>query len=273
METFKKVSIYTIGSILVAVALNFFLIPANVFASGFTGFAQILAAITPISTGIYLFALNIPVALIGWLKIGKLFTLYSFLSVAITTVFLEVLPVISISEDILLNSVFGGVIIGIGAGVILKYGASTAGVDIIALILARYSDRPLGIYFFVINGLIVITAGFLFDWEKALYTLVTLYVSSRIIDSIHTRHVKLTAMIVTKKPDDLQIAIHEKLTRGITRIPAKGGYTKEDKEMLMIVITRYELYSLQNIIANVDDKAFTNIVETAGIYGMFRKDR
>ncbi|OIJ10191.1 hypothetical protein BKP35_13870 [Anaerobacillus arseniciselenatis] len=273
VETFKKVSIYTIGSILVAVALNFFLIPANVFASGFTGFAQILAAITPISTGIYLFALNIPVALIGWLKIGKLFTLYSFLSVAITTVFLEVLPVISISEDILLNSVFGGVIIGIGAGVILKYGASTAGVDIIALILARYSDRPLGIYFFVINGLIVITAGFLFDWEKALYTLVTLYVSSRIIDSIHTRHVKLTAMIVTKKPDDLQIAIHEKLTRGITRIPAKGGYTKEDKEMLMIVITRYELYSLQNIIANVDDKAFTNIVETAGIYGMFRKDR
>ena len=273
VETFKKVSIYTIGSILVAVALNFFLIPANVFASGFTGFAQILAAITPISTGIYLFALNIPVALIGWLKIGRLFTLYSFLSVAITTVFLEVLPVISISEDILLNSVFGGVIIGIGAGVILKYGASTAGVDIIALILARYSDRPLGIYFFIINGLIVIIAGFLFDWEKALYTLVTLYVSSRIIDSIHTRHVKLTAMIVTKKPDELQIAIHEKLTRGITRIPAKGGYTKEDKEMLMIVITRYELYSLQNIIANVDDKAFTNIVETAGIYGMFRKDR
>lgn len=272
LEIAKKLIVFTFGSLLLAVALNFFLIPANVFASGFTGIAQILASLTPISTGIYLFILNIPVAIIGWLKIGKQFTIYSFLNVAISTFFLEVLPVISISEDILLNSVFGGVILATGAGIILKYGASTGGVDIIVLILARYSDRPLGTYFFIINGFIVVTAGLILDWEKALYTLVTLYVTSRIIDSIHTRHVKLTAMIVTSKADEMQKAIHEKLTRGITRIPAKGGYSKEEKEMLMIVITRYELYNLQQIISAVDDRAFTNIVETAGIYGMFRKE-
>lgn len=272
LEMAKKLIVFTFGSLLLAVALNFFLIPANVFASGFTGIAQILASLTPISTGIYLFILNIPVAIIGWLKIGKQFTIYSFLNVAISTFFLEVLPVISISEDILLNSVFGGVILATGAGIILKYGASTGGVDIIVLILARYSDRPLGTYFFIINGFIVVTAGLILDWEKALYTLVTLYVTSRIIDSIHTRHVKLTAMIVTSKADEMQKAIHEKLTRGITRIPAKGGYSKEEKEMLMIVITRYELYNLQQIISAVDDRAFTNIVETAGIYGMFRKE-
>ncbi|WP_261177986.1 YitT family protein [Anaerobacillus sp. CMMVII] len=264
--------VYIFGSLLLAVSLNFFLIPANVFASGFTGIAQILAALTPISTGVYLFILNIPVAILGWLKIGKKFTVFSFINVAISTFFLEILPIVSISEDILLNSVFGGVIMAIGAGVILKYGSSTGGVDIIALVLARYSDRPLGTYFFVINGVIVLTAGLIFDWEKALYTLVTLYVGSRIIDAIHTRHVKLTAMIVTNKPDDLQQAIHEQLTRGITRIPAKGGYSKESKEMLMIVITRYELYHLKNIIASVDDKAFTNVIETAGIYGLFRKE-
>ncbi|WNF39058.1 YitT family protein [Bacillaceae bacterium IKA-2] len=268
----KKLIVFTFGSLLLAVALNFFLIPANVFASGFTGIAQILASLTPISTGIYLFILNIPVAIIGWLKIGKQFTIFSFLNVAISTFFLEVLPVVSISEDILLNSVFGGVILATGAGIILKYGASTGGVDIIVLILARYSDRPLGTYFFIINGFIVVTAGLILDWEKALYTLVTLYVTSRIIDSIHTRHVKLTAMIVTSKADEMQKAIHEKLTRGITRIPAKGGYSKEEKEMLMIVITRYELYNLKKIISAVDDRAFTNIVETAGIYGMFRKE-
>ncbi|OIJ10492.1 hypothetical protein BKP37_18330 [Anaerobacillus alkalilacustris] len=272
LEEIKKIIIYSIGSILLAVSLNFFLIPANVFASGFTGIAQILGALTPLSTGIFLFLLNIPVAILGWLKIGKRFTLYSFLSVAVTTIFLEILPIVSISQDILLNSVFGGVIMAIGAGLILKYGASSGGVDIIALVLARYSERPLGTYFFVINGTIVLTAGLLFDWEKALYTLVTLYVGSRIIDAIHTRHVKLTALIVTSKPDDLQAAIHEKLTRGITRIPARGGYSKEDKEMLMIVITRYELYHLKKIIAEKDDKAFTNIVETAGIYGLFRKE-
>lgn len=272
LEEVKKIIVYTFGSFLLALSLNFFLIPANVFASGFTGIAQILAALTPISTGIYLFLLNIPVAILGWLKIGKRFTVYSFINVALATFFLEVIPITSISEDILLNSVFGGVIMAIGAGIILKYGASSGGVDIIALVLARYSERPLGTYFFFINALIVLTAGLIFDWEKALYTLVTLYVGSRIIDTIHTRHVKLTAMIVTSKPDDLQKAIHEKLTRGITRIPAKGGYSKENKELLMIVITRYELYNLKQIIAEADDKAFTNIVETAGIYGLFRKD-
>lgn len=273
VETLKNMLIYIFGTLLLAVALNFFLIPANVFASGFTGIAQILATLTPISTGISLFILNIPVAILGWLKIGKKFTIFSFINVALSTLFLELIPIVSISEDILLNSVFGGVIMAIGAGLILKYGSSTGGVDIIALVLARYSDRPLGTYFFFINGIIVITAGYIFDWEKALYTLVTLYVGSRVIDAIHTRHVKLTAMIVTSKPEDLQKAIHEELTRGITRIPAKGGYSKEEKEMLMIVITRYELYSLKKIIANVDDKAFTNIVETAGIYGLFRKEK
>ncbi len=264
--------IYIVGTFLVAVGLNFFLIPADVFASGFTGIAQILAVLTPISTGISLFILNIPVAILGWMKIGKKFTIFSFVNVALSTFFLEVLPIVTISEDILLNSVFGGVIMSIGAALILKYGSSTGGVDIIALVLARYSDRPLGTYFFIINAVIVLTAGLIFDWEKALYTLVTLYVGSRIIDAIHTRHVKLTAMIVTSKPDELQMAIHEQLTRGITRIPAKGGYSKEEKEMLMIVITRYELYNLKQIISKVDDKAFTNIVETAGIYGLFRKE-
>lgn len=272
LEMTKKLIVFTFGSLLSAVGLNFFLIPANVFASGFTGIAQILASLTPISTGFYLFVLNIPVAIIGWLKIGKQFTIFSFLNVALSTFFLEVLPIITISEDILLNSVFGGVILATGAGVILKYGASTGGIDIIVLILAKYSDRPLGTYFFILNGFIVVTAGLILDWEKALYTLVTVYVTSRIIDTIHTRHVKLTAMIVTSKAEEMQKAIHEKLTRGITRIPAKGGYSQEEKEMLMIVITRYELYNLQQIIGNVDDRAFTNIVETSGIYGMFRKE-
>lgn len=272
MEEIKKITVYTFGSILLAISLNFFLIPANIFASGFTGIAQILAALTPVSTGILLFILNIPVAILGWLKIGKKFTLYSFFSVVVTTITLEILPVLTISEDILLNSVFGGVIMAIGAGLILKYGASSGGVDIVALVLARFSDRPLGTYFFAINALIVLTAGLLFDWEKALYTLVTLYVGSRIIDTIHTRHVKLTAMIITSKPDELQEAIHEKLTRGLTRIPAKGGFSKTEKEMLMIVITRYELYHLRQIIVDVDEMAFTNIIETAGIFGMFRKD-
>src|SRR5690554_5313083 len=139
-----KITIITICSaILLAISLNFFLIPANVFASGFTGLSQILSELTSISTGILLFLLNIPVAILGWKKVGKTFTFYSFLNVAFTTLFLEIIPVQNISHDIILNSVFGGVMGGLGAGLILKFGASSAGVDILALLFARKSDRPL----------------------------------------------------------------------------------------------------------------------------------
>ncbi|NEU29714.1 YitT family protein [bacterium LRH843] len=271
-QEIKKVIVITFGALLLAVSLNFFLIPANIFSSGFAGIAQLLATLLPLSTGVILFLLNIPVAIIGWMKIGKGFTIYSFYSVVLTMIFLELLPVWKFSPDILLNAVFGGVLAAIGAGITLKWGASTGGVDIIVLILSRVSDRSIGIYFFLINGVIVVTSGLLFDPEKALYTLVTLYVTSRVIDAIHTRHVKLTAMIVTKKADELRKAIHERLTRGITRIPAKGGFTSDEQEILMIVMTRYELYELKQVIQDVDPEAFTNIIETSGIFGLFRKE-
>ncbi|WP_370876083.1 YitT family protein [Evansella vedderi] len=272
MEELKKLTMAAASAVLLALCLNLFLIPANVFASGFTGVAQIFSELMGLTPGIWLFLLNVPVAILGWMKVGKSFTLYSFINVAFTTLFLEIIPVMDISGDIMLNAVFGGVLGGLGAGIILKYGASSGGVDILALLFARKSDRPIGIYFFTLNAIIVLTSGIMFGMEKALYTLLQLYVASRLIDTIHTRHVKLTAFIVTSKADELKQAFFQQITRGVTRIPAKGGFTKEDKEILMIVITRYELYQLQHIINEVDPKAFTNIVQTTGIFGMFRKE-
>jgi uncharacterized membrane-anchored protein YitT (DUF2179 family) len=277
LET-KVFTVVLVGAFINAIAMNLFLIPANVYASGFTGMAQLLANIiteyTPLtlSTGILLLVLNIPVIIIGWVKVGKSFTVYSFISVLLTSLFLELIPVIHLSPDILLNAVFGGVIAAVGVGITLKYGASTGGMDIIAMILSRMKDRPVGTYFFIMNAVIIITAGMLYGWEKALYTLVTLYASTRVIDAIHTRHEKLTAMIVTKKTDELRKAIHSKMVRGITTVPAKGAYTNENKEMMIIVITRYELFELERIIKEVDPHAFTNIVQTTGIFGFFRKD-
>jgi uncharacterized membrane-anchored protein YitT (DUF2179 family) len=274
----KKIIIVIIGALLNALGLNLFLIPAHVYASGFTGVAQLIASLvqdyTPffISTGVLLFILNIPVTILGWKKVGKSFTLYSFLSVALTTFFLEMIPVYSVSEDIFLNAVFGGVIVAVGVGLTLKWGASTGGVDIIAMVLSRMKDRPVGTYIFTLNSVIIIAAGLLYDWEQALYTLVALYVSTRVIDAIHTRHEKLTAMIITKKSTELKEAIQSKLVRGITILPAKGAFTNESKEMMMIVITRYELYDLERTVKEVDENAFTNIVQSTGVFGFFRKD-
>jgi uncharacterized membrane-anchored protein YitT (DUF2179 family) len=274
----KKLIVVIIGSFLLAISMNLFLIPANVYSSGFVGIAQLVSKIvgdyTPfsISTGVLLFILNIPVTILGWKKVGKSFTIYSFISVLFMSLFMGIIPVKQLSHDILLNAVFGGVIGAVGVGFTLKWGASTGGLDIVAMVLSRMKDKPVGTYFFSLNSVIILTAGLVYEWDKALYTLVTLYVTTRVIDTIHTRHEKLTAMIITNKPDELKKAIYAKLVRGITAVPAKGGFSNESKDMLMIVITRYELFDLERVIRQIDPNAFTNIVETTGVFGSFRKD-
>lgn len=274
----KRIVVVIFGSLLVAISLNFFLINANVYASGFAGAAQIASSIfedylgIQLSTGILLLLFNIPVFILGWFKVGRGFTIYSIVSVLFATVFLEILPVISVSNDIILNAVFGGVIAGIGVGISLKLGASTGGMDIVAMFLSRLRDKPIGTYFLILNGVIIVMAGVLYEPENALYTMLTLYVTTIVIDTLHTRHEKVTAMIVTNKSDELVTAIHSKMVRGITIIPAKGAYSKENKEMLYLVITRYELYDLETIIKEVDPSAFMNIVQTVGIIGFFRRE-
>jgi uncharacterized membrane-anchored protein YitT (DUF2179 family) len=274
----KKIAIVITGAFLTALAMNLFLIPANVYSSGFTGIAQLISKIlsdyTPIhlSIGLLLVLLNIPVAILGWKKVGKSFTIYSIISVALSSIFIDLIPVKQMSHDILLNAVFGGVILAVGVGITLKWGASTGGLDIIALVLSRSKDKPIGPYMFALNGVIIVTAGFVYGWEKALYTLVFLYASTRVIDAIHTSHAKLTAFIITKKAEEMKKAIHAKLVRGITMIPAKGAFSNETRDMLMIVITRYELFDLERVIHEVDPNAFTNIVQTTGVYGFFRKE-
>src|SRR5699024_2230040 len=274
----KRIMVVIFGAVLNALSLNFFLINANVYASGFTGASQLLASIfndflgIGMTTGIILLILNIPVVILGWLKVGKGFTIYSIFSVIFMSLFLELLPVTSLSDDIILNAVFGGLLGGIGVGITLKYGASTGGMDIVAMVLSRMKDKPIGSYFLILNGAIVVCAGFLYEPENALYTLLTLYVTTRVIDAIHTRHEKVTAMVITQKAEELQRAIHDAMVRGITILPVQGAYSREDKKMLYLVITRYELYDLEQIIADIDPHAFTNIVQTTGIFGFFRRD-
>lgn len=277
MET-KRIIIVIIGAFLNAISLNFFLIGANVYASGFAGAAQLISSVfndfigISIGTGIFLLVLNLPVFVLGWFKVGKGFTIYSIISVLFTTAFLEFMPEIALSNDIILNAVFGGLIAGVGVGISLKVGASTGGMDIVAMVLSRLNDKPVGTYFMTLNSVIIALAGILYLPENALYTLITLYVTTRVIDAIHTRHVKLTVMIITQKAEILQQAIHSKFVRGITILPAKGAYTKTEKNMLYLVITRYELYDLEKIIAENDPEAFTNVVQTNDVYGSFRRD-
>src|SRR5699024_12877283 len=146
----KRIIMVIIGALLNALSLNFFLIKANVYASGVTGAAQLVSSVfkdfihIDITTGMLVFIMNVPVLILGWFKVGKGFTIYSMVSVLFLTLFLEFIPTISFSNVIMLIAVFGDLIGGVGIGLTLKLGASTGGIDIIAMLLWRMNSKSIG---------------------------------------------------------------------------------------------------------------------------------
>lgn len=275
IEHIKKIFFIFFAAITSAVALNNFLIPSNIYAAGINGTSQLLSDVLSnnsgilIDTGVLILVFNIPIAILGWFKVGRNFTLYSFLTSILISMFTVILPINPLSTDPMMNALFGGIISGAGIGFALKYGFSTGGMDIISMVLAKTTGRSIGTLTFAMNLLIVSSAGFLYGWEYALYTLVSIYVMTKVIDTIHTSHQKVTAMIVTNEPNALVKSIHEKLIRGITIIPAKGAYSGMDRSILMVVITRYEMYELEQAVREADASAFVNFMETNKVLGEF----
>lgn len=264
-----------IGSAVIsAVALNEFLIPGKIFSAGINGISQIIAMLLQmvgihVSTGWFILLFNVPIGLLGWFKVGRGFTFYSIIVAVLTSILAIVIPVTSVAHNALLAALFGGILTGIGVAYPLKYGFSTGGMDIVAVVLEKTTGRTIGTLMLMINLGIVLIAGVLFGWESALYTIISIYAMSRVVDSIHTRHQKLTAFIVTQHQDDVITALNATLIRGITIMPAVGAYRREDSAVLMVVISRYELYTLEHAVKETDPQAFVNLVNTIDIEGNF----
>ena len=260
-----------IGSVIVAVAFNLFFIPHQILSCGLSGIAMMLGIVTPINTGILNLVLNLPLLIIGVLKLGKRFISYTIVSVIVVSAGLYIIPVHEMSTDPLLSCLFGGVLSGFGIGIIFRASGSSGGFDILAMLLAKKRDFPLGALLSVMNAVVVIISGFIFGWNAALLTLVGIYASGKVIDTIHTNHIKLTLMIVTKKGDELKEQLLANLYRGITVIDGEGAYSGAKQKILMTVITRYQLTDVKAIINEVDPKAFVNITETTEVIGVFHK--
>ncbi|OIK14074.1 YitT family protein [Bacillus sp. MUM 13] len=260
-----------LGSVIVGVAYNLFLIPHQILSSGLSGIAIMLGIITPFNTGILNFLLNLPLLILGWFKLGKQFILFTILSVMVLSVSLYLIPVHAISHEPILSSLFGGVITGIGIGLIFRASGSSGGFDIVAMLLTKKRDFPLGALISAMNGIVVIASGFVFNWDAALNTMVAIFATGKVIDTIHTNHIKLTLMIVTKKGEEMKGKLLSNLYRGITVIDGEGAYTGEGQKILMVVITRYQLTDVKTMINDVDGKAFVNITETAEVMGSFHR--
>lgn len=267
------VPIMTAGSFLIALGFNLFLIPHQLLSGGLSGVSMMIGYITGGNIAWLYFILNFPVLIWGWFILGRRFIYWSLFTVVVSTVLLQVIPVIKIVDDIMLGAVFGGVIVGFGAGLTLRYGGSSGGFDIIASIVTRRHDFPIGMILFLLNGVVIaVLVLFTRNWDLALYSLISIFSAGKVVDLIHVRHIKLTAFIVTTKTEELlaKLLAHP---RGITIIKTRGAFSSTDRDMLMTVRTKYEISDLNKTITAIDPKAFINIVETVGVIGDFSKPK
>ena len=216
--------------------------------------------------------LNIPVFILGFVRLGKKFVARSVVSVVVTSAAMQWIPLKPVTSDPILAAVFGGVIVGACIGIVLKLGGSTGGFDIIGVVITQRRQFPLGELIFVLNAVVVVISGFTANWNTALYTMMVIFVSGKVIDMLHTRHIKLTLMIITTQGERMRQRLLDELYRGVTVLDVEGGYSHKKRKMLMMVLSHYELTDVKRVIREVDPTAFVNIVETREVMGLFYKD-
>lgn len=271
LKNIWKYVVVVLGAAFIACGFNLFLVPLHLLSGGVSGLSMLVNYFTPISLSVLYFVFNIPMLVAGWFQLGKRFIVLSILSVVATTWLIAIVPETSLVSDTLLAAVFGGVLVGIGAGISFRAGGSSGGFDIIGSIVTRYRDFPIGNILVAMNGVVILAAGYLQDnWNLALASIVSIFVTGKVVDMIHVSHFKVTVYIITNETDALLQQLLER-PRGVTKIKTQGAFSNVEKDMLMTVTTRYELAELKRIIKQTDPKAFVNIVETVGVMGSFRR--
>lgn len=272
----EKISASLFYGLMSAIAVNFFFQPGHVYSSGATGLAQVLSAISeryigfeiPISLAFY--AINLPLLVLAWYKIGHKFTVFTFITVTMSSLFIHVVPQVTLTTDPLINAIFGGLVMGTGIGYGLKSRISSGGTDIVSLTIRKATGRNVGSISLFVNGIIMLFAGLLFGWQYALYSMVTIFVSSRVTDALYTKQKKMQAMIVTSVPEKVVAMIHKKLHRGVTCInDAEGTYNHEKKAILLTIITQEEYGDFKYFMRKTDPRAFVSIAENVHVMGRF----
>ncbi|CRK83682.1 YitT family protein [Neobacillus massiliamazoniensis] len=260
-----------IGSLIVVCGFNLFLIPHHVLSGGLSGISMILGLITPLNTGVANFLLNLPLLIIGYKMLGRRFIVNTIISVVVISLGLYIVPIHEIANDRILSSIFGGAVTGLGVGIVFRCSGSTGGFDIIGMIVSRKRDFPIGILLSGMNAVVIVISGFLFNWDSALNTLVSIYVTGKVVDAIYTDHAKLTLMIITEQGEEMRKHLLSNLYRGLTIIDGVGGYSNGKRNILITVISRYELNEVKNLIKEADPTAFVNISETIEVMGLFHR--
>jgi len=257
-----------------AVALEVFLVPNNIIDGGVTGISILVSHLTGIPLGWFLFLLNLPFLFLGYKQIGKTFalsTLFGVIIMSIGTVLLH--PVEAFTSNPLLAAVFGGIILGVGVGLVIRSGGSLDGTEIVAILFNRKLPFSVGEVVMFFNFFILGAAGFVFDWDRAMYSLIAYYIAFKMIDiTIEGFDESKSVWIISEKAQEIGDALLDRLGRGVTYLHGEGGFSGELKKVIFCVITRLEEAKLKSIVSETDPTAFLavgNIHDVRG--GRFKK--
>ena len=271
----KLVFISILSAAVYSFAIKNFSIPANLYPAGFSGISRIISDLLKdfynidISYSKFYLIFNVIVTLIVFRKIGKKFVIYSSLQFFLVSLFTSIFKQVIIVKETLLMAIFGGIINGAGVGLALSFNFSTAGFDFISIYFATKFKKDVWNYIFCVNLTILIIAGLIYGWDRALYSIIYQFASTQVIKIFHQRYTHKTLTIITKKPNEVADAILKNVRHGITEVKATGFYSKEDTTLLYTIVNSFQYKEVVKIVMTTDPHAFINIQDTLAIYGNY----
>lgn len=258
-----------LGSIIYTVGLDVFLVPNNIIDGGVVGISLMASSITGLSFSFFVVVVNLPFLYLGYKLIGKRFTiatLFGVVCISVISLFMHNIAPLTI--DPFLASIFGGIILGIGVGLIIRNGGSLDGTEIVAIIMDKKSTFSVGEIVMAFNLFILGAAGFVYSWNSAMYSLIAYFIAYKMIDiTITGLEESKGVMIITDEPDAIREVLMYRLGRGVTVLFGEGAYSKQPKKVLYSVVTRLEITKLKDIVYEKDENAFITITDVHDVFG------
>lgn len=261
-----------VGALIYTAGLEFFLVPNHIIDGGVVGISLMAASLSGISFSLFVVLINIPFLYVGYRVLGKSFTfstLFGIVWMAIFSVLFQKVHYV-VTMDPFLGAIFGGIILGVGVGLIIRNGGSLDGAEVVAIIFDKRSSFSVGEVVMALNFVILGAAGFVYSWNSAMYSLIAYFIAYKMIDiTITGLEESKGVMIITDedKAGSISDALNAHLGRGVTVIYGEGGYLKQPKRILYSVVTRLEITKLKDIVYEQDDKAFITISDVHDVFG------
>ena len=264
----------TFGAFIAGFGLEGFLIPNKMIDGGIIGISIMLSYLTKFNLGVVVLLINIPFIFLALKKLGKLFVIQTLFAVAMLGVGVNLFHGHIATDDILLATVFGGVVLGIGVGIVLRNNAAMDGIEILAIRTAKKLGFSIGEIIMFFNIFVYTAAGFIYGWDKAMYSVLVYFITYKVIDIVlEGLNESKSVTIISELSDTIGSAIIQKLDTGVTYMKGRGGYSGDEKEIIYCVISRLELAKLKELVKLVDPSAFIAVESVHEVEGVRIKEQ